>query len=50
MSDLLTVRDLNVAFAVAGGIIKVVDGVSFSVPQGRTNGERAEGQPAGRAA
>ena len=36
MSDLLTVRDLSVEFAVAGGIIKAVDGVSFRVPEGRT--------------
>ena len=36
MSDLLTVRDLSVDFAVAGGIIKAVDGVSFRVPEGRT--------------
>jgi peptide/nickel transport system ATP-binding protein len=36
MSDLLTVRDLSVEFAVAGGVINAVNGVSFRVPQGRT--------------
>ncbi len=36
MSQLLTIEDLKVHFRVAEGTIRAVDGVSFSVPAGRT--------------
>ncbi len=36
MNDLLTVRSLAVSFAVAGGMVDAVRGVSFRVPQGGT--------------
>ena len=36
MSQLLTVEDLKVHFRIAEGTIRAVDGVSFSVPAGRT--------------
>jgi len=38
MSDLLTVRDLAVAFDTDAGLLRAVDGISFSIPRGRTLG------------
>ncbi len=36
MANVLRVRDLAVEFRVAEGLIRAVDGVSFTVPQGKT--------------
>ena len=36
MTNVLRVRDLAVEFQAAEGLIKAVDGVSFTVPQGKT--------------
>ncbi len=36
MTNVLRVRDLAVEFEAAEGLIKAVDGVSFTVPQGKT--------------
>ena len=38
MSALLEVRDLSVAFSSQGGIVRAVDGVSFSLERGETLG------------
>ncbi len=38
MPDLLTVRDLAIAFETDAGLLRAVDGVSFSIPRGRTLG------------
>lgn len=37
-SDLLVVEDLKTHFAVPAGVVKAVDGVSFSLPRGKTLG------------
>ncbi|MCS5606924.1 MAG: ATP-binding cassette domain-containing protein, partial [Alphaproteobacteria bacterium] len=36
MSNVLRVRDLVVEFKAAEGLIRAVDGVSFTVPEGKT--------------
>jgi peptide/nickel transport system ATP-binding protein len=36
MATVLRVRDLAVEFRVAEGVVRAVDGVSFSIPEGRT--------------
>jgi len=38
MSELLNVRDLSVAFDTDAGLLRAVDGISFSIPRGRTLG------------
>ena len=38
MSELLNVRDLAVAFDTDAGLLRAVDGISFSIPRGRTLG------------
>ena len=37
-SDLLVVEDLKTHFTVPGGVVKAVDGVSFTLPRGKTLG------------
>ena len=36
MTNILRVRDLAIEFQAAEGLIRAVDGVSFTVPQGKT--------------
>jgi peptide/nickel transport system ATP-binding protein len=36
MGNILRVRDLAVEFRVAEGVVRAVDGVSFTIPEGRT--------------
>ncbi|MDP6705423.1 MAG: ABC transporter ATP-binding protein [Alphaproteobacteria bacterium] len=36
MTDVLTIEDLAVEFRLAEGVIRAVDGISFSIPQGKT--------------
>jgi oligopeptide/dipeptide ABC transporter ATP-binding protein len=38
MSELLSVRDLAVAFDTDAGLLRAVDGISFSIPRARTLG------------
>jgi len=38
MAPLLDVRDLHTSFRTDDGIVRAVDGVNFSVEQGRTLG------------
>jgi peptide/nickel transport system ATP-binding protein len=38
MSDLLTIKNLSVEFSTSEGIVKAVDNVSFSIPEGKTVG------------
>ncbi len=38
MPDLLTVRDLAVAFDTDAGLLRAVDGISLAIPRGRTLG------------
>ena len=36
MSDLLTINNLSVEFNTSEGVVRAVDGVSFSIPRGKT--------------